>query len=169
MIAQVNTTALYGIDGFIVEVEADISNGLPGFDIVGLPDTAVKESKERIRAAIKNSGLVMPSKHITLNLAPAHIKKEGAHFDLPIAVGILCASEQFRQPSQDAVFLGELSLNGDLRRINGVLPMVIAAYQKGIKTIFLPEENAREAAVVEGLTVYGAKSLKDIVMHSTGV
>lgn len=168
MIAQVNTTALYGIDGFIVEVEADISNGLPGFDIVGLPDTAVKESKERIRAAIKNSGLVMPSKHITLNLAPAHIKKEGAHFDLPIAVGILCASEQFRQPSQDAVFLGELSLNGDLRRINGVLPMVIAAYQKGIKTIFLPEENAREAAVVEGLTVYGAKSLKDIVMHSTG-
>ncbi len=168
MIAQVNTTALFGIDGFIVEVETDISNGLPGFDIVGLPDAAVKESKERIRAAIKNSGLVMPSKRLTLNLAPADIKKEGAHFDLPIAVGILVASEQLKQPSSDAVFLGELSLNGDLRRINGVLPMVISAYQKGIKTIFLPQENAREAAVVEGLTVYGAKSLSEIVMHHTG-
>ncbi len=168
MIAQVNTTALFGIDGFVVEVETDISNGLPGFDIVGLPDAAVKESKERIRAAIKNSGLVMPSKHITLNLAPADVKKEGSHFDLPIAVGILCASEQFKQPQPDAAFLGELSLGGDLRRINGVLPMVISAYQKGIKTIFLPEENAREAAVVEGLTVYGAKSLADIVKHHTG-
>ncbi len=168
MISQVNTTALFGIDGFVVEVEADISNGLPGFDIVGLPDAAVKESKERIRAAIKNSGLVMPSKHITLNLAPADIKKEGSYFDLPIAVGILCASEQLKKPSCDTVFLGELSLGGDLRRINGVLPMVISAYQKGIKTIFLPEENAREAAVVEGLTVYGAASLLDIVKHYTG-
>ncbi len=168
MLAQVNTTALFGIDGYIVEVETDISNGLPGFDIVGLPDAAVKESKERIRAAIKNSGLAMPSKRITLNLAPADIKKEGAHFDLPIAVGILTASEQLRQPNADSVFLGELSLNGDLRRINGVLPMVISAYQKGIKTIYLPEENAREAAVVEGLTVYGAKSLSDIVRHHTG-
>ncbi len=168
MIAQINTTALFGIDGHIIEVEGDISNGLPGFDIVGLPDAAVKESKERIRAAIKNSGLVMPSKRITLNLAPADIKKEGAHFDLPMAVGILTASEQLKQPSADSAFLGELSLNGDLRRINGVLPMVISAYQKGIKTIFLPEENAREAAVVEGLTVYGAKSLLDIVMHHTG-
>ncbi len=168
MIAQVNTTALFGIDGFIVEVEADISNGLPGFDIVGLPDAAVKESKERIRAAIKNSGLVMPSKRITLNLAPADIKKEGSHFDVPMAVGILTASEQLKQPDSDTVFLGELSLNGDLRRINGVLPMVISAYQRGIKKIFLPEENAREAAVVEGLKVYGAKSLKDIVMHYTG-
>ncbi len=168
MIAQVNTTALFGIDGFIVEVETDISNGLPGFEIVGLPDAAVKESKERIRAAIKNSGLVMPSKRITLNLAPADIKKEGSHFDLSMAVGILTASEQLKQPSADAVFLGELSLNGDLRRVNGVLPMVISAYQRGAKSIFLPEENAREAAVVEGLLVYGAKSLKDIVMHHTG-
>ncbi len=168
MIAQINSAALFGIDGFIVEVEADISNGLPAFDIVGLPDAAVKESKERIRAAIKNSGLTMPSKRITLNLAPADIKKEGTHFDLPIAVGILTASEQLKQPSADSVFLGELSLNGDLRRINGVLPMVISSYQKGIKTIYLPEENAREAAVIEGLKVYGAKSLKDIVMHFTG-
>ena len=167
MIAQINSTALLGIDGYIVDVEIDISNGLPAFDIVGLPDAAVKESKERIRAAIKNTGLVMPTKRITVNLAPADIKKEGAHFDLPIAVGILVASEQLLVSDDEAIFLGELSLNGDLRRINGVLPMVISAYQKGIKTIYLPEENAREAAVVDGVTVYGVKNLKEIVLHFT--
>ena len=167
MIAQVNSTALLGIDGYIVDVESDISNGLPAFDIVGLPDASVKESKERIRAAIKNSGLVMPSKRITVNLAPADIKKEGAHFDLSIAVGILAASEQLPKLSKSSIFLGELSLNGDLRRINGVLPMVISAYQRGITTVYLPEENAKEAAVIEGMTVYGAKSLKDIVLHIT--
>ena len=167
MIAQVNSTALLGIDGYIVDVESDISNGLPAFDIVGLPDASVKESKERIRAAIKNSGLVMPSKRITVNLAPADIKKEGAHFDLPIAVGILSASEQLPKLSKSSIFLGELSLNGDLRRVNGVLPMVISAYQRGITTVYLPEENAKEAAVIEGMTVYGAKSLKDIVLHIT--
>ncbi|MBQ2931440.1 MAG: YifB family Mg chelatase-like AAA ATPase [Clostridia bacterium] len=168
MIAQVNSTALLGIDGYIADVEIDISNGLPAFDMVGLPDAAVKESKERIRAAIKNTGLVMPAKRITVNLAPAGIKKEGPGFDLPIAVGILAASEQLVVPKENAVFLGELSLNGDLRRINGVLPMVISAYQKGIKKVYLPLENACEAAVIDGLEVYGAKSLKDIVLHFTG-
>ncbi|MDO4743861.1 MAG: YifB family Mg chelatase-like AAA ATPase [Clostridia bacterium] len=168
MIAQVNSTALLGIDGYIVDVETDISNGLPAFDIVGLPDAAVKESKERIRAAIKNTGLTMPSKRITVNLAPADVKKEGAHFDLPIAVGILAASEQLSIPEDGAVFLGELSLNGDLRRINGVLPMVISAYQRGVKSVYLPKENAREAAVIEGLKVYGADSLKEIILHFTG-
>lgn len=168
MIAQVNSTALLGIDGYIADVEIDISNGLPAFDMVGLPDAAVKESKERIRSAIKNTGLVMPAKRITVNLAPAGIKKEGPSFDLPIAVGILAASEQLVVPKEKAIFLGELSLNGDLRRINGVLPMVISAYQKGIKKVYLPEDNACEAAVIEGLEVYGAKSLKDIVLHFTG-
>lgn len=168
MIAQVNSTALLGIDGYIVDVETDISNGLPAFDIVGLPDAAVKESKERIRAAIKNTGLTMPSKRITVNLAPADVKKEGAHFDLPIAVGILAASEQLSVPEDGDVFLGELSLNGDLRRINGVLPMVISAYQRGVKSVYLPKENAREAAVIEGLKVYGADSLKEIILHFTG-
>lgn len=167
MIAQINSTALLGIDGYIVDVEIDISNGMPAFDIVGLPDAAVKESKERIRAAIKNTGLSMPSKRITVNLAPADIKKEGAHFDLPIAVGILAASEQLPNPEANAIFLGELSLNGDLRRINGVLPMVISAYQKGLKTVYLPQENACEAAVIEGMTVYGVRCLKDIVLHLT--
>lgn len=168
MIAQLNSTALLGIDGYIVDVEIDISSGLPAFDIVGLPDTAVKESKERIRAAIKNTGLVMPSKRITVNLAPADIKKEGAHFDLPIAAGILMASEQLSLSAEDNAFLGELSLNGDLRRINGVLPMAISAYQRGIKRMFLPYENAREAAAIEGLEVFGLKNLTELVLHLTG-
>lgn len=168
MIAQLNSTALLGIDGYIVDVETDISNGLPAFEIVGLPDASVKESKERIRAAIKNTGLVMPSKRITVNLAPADIKKEGSHFDLPIAVGILQASEQLSSCGSDTIFLGELSLNGDLRRINGVLPMVISAFQRGIKRVFLPYENAREAAAIEGLEVFGLKNLKELVLHLTG-
>lgn len=168
MITKLSSAALYGIDGFVVDVETDISNGMPAFDIVGLPDTAVKESKERLRAAIKNSGLVVPAKHITVNLAPADIRKEGAHFDLPIALGILTASQQLEIPeSETTVFLGELSLSGDLRRINGVLPMVISAYQKGIRKVFLPTDNAKEAAVVEGLEVFGADSLKDILKHFT--
>ncbi len=169
MISMLNSTALCGIDGYIVDVETDISNGMPGFDIVGLPDAAVKESKERIRAAVKNTGLTFPSKRITVNLAPADIRKEGAHFDLPIALGILAASEQLDgNKCQDAIFLGELSLNGDLRRINGVLPMVISAYQKGIRKVFLPLENANEAAVIEGVQVFGAKSLEEILSHFIG-
>ena len=169
MISMLNSTALCGIDGYIVDVETDISNGMPGFDIVGLPDAAVKESKERIRAAVKNTGLTFPSKRITVNLAPADIRKEGAHFDLPIALGILAASEQLDgKKCQDAIFLGELSLNGDLRRINGVLPMVISAYQKGIRKVFLPLENANEAAVIEGVQVFGARSLEEILSHFIG-
>ncbi len=169
MISVLNSTALCGLDGYIVDVETDISNGMPGFDIVGLPDAAVKESKERIRAAIKNSGLVLPAKRITVNLAPADIKKEGAHFDLPIALGILGASEQLdADKCKGLIFLGELSLNGDLRRVSGVLPMVISAYQKGIRTVFLPADNAKEAAVVAGMEVFGVKSLKEILQHFTG-
>lgn len=169
MISMLNSTALCGIDGYIVDVETDISNGMPGFDIVGLPDAAVKESKERIRAAVKNTGLTFPSKRITVNLAPADIRKEGAYFDLPIALGILAASEQLDgKKCQDAIFLGELSLNGDLRRINGVLPMVISAYQKGIRKVFLPRENASEAAVIDGVQVFGAKSLEEILSHFIG-
>ncbi len=169
MISKLSSAALYGIDGFLVDVETDISNGLPGFDIVGLPDAAVKESKERIRAAIKNTGLAMPAKHITVNLAPADIKKEGSHFDLPIALGILVSSKQLDIPDADkTVFFGELSLSGDLRRINGALPMAISAFQNGIKKVFLPKANEKEAAVVEGLEVYGADNLKEILDHFTG-
>ncbi len=169
MISVLNSTALCGLDGYIVDVETDISSGMPGFDIVGLPDASVKESKERIRAAIKNSGLVFPSKRITVNLAPADIKKEGSHYDLPIALGILGASEQLDSSKlKDGVFLGELSLNGDLRRINGVLPMVISAYQKGIKKVFVPQDNAKEAAVVDGIQVFGVKNLSELLKHFLG-
>ncbi len=169
MISKLSSAALYGIDGFLVDVETDISNGLPGFDIVGLPDAAVKESKERIRAAIKNTGLAMPAKHITVNLAPADIKKEGSHFDLPIALGILVSSKQLEIPDADkTIFFGELSLSGDLRRVNGALPMAISAFQNGIKKVFLPKANEKEAAVVEGLEVYGADNLKEILGHFTG-
>lgn len=169
MISKLSSAALYGIDGFLVDVETDISNGLPGFDIVGLPDAAVKESKERIRAAIKNTGLAMPAKHITVNLAPADIKKEGSHFDLPIALGILVSSKQLDIPdAEKTVFFGELSLSGDLRRVNGALPMAISAFQNGIKKVFLPKANEKEAAVVEGLEVYGADNLKEILDHFTG-
>lgn len=169
MISKLSSAALYGIDGFLVDVETDISNGLPGFDIVGLPDAAVKESKERIRAAIKNTGLAMPAKHITVNLAPADIKKEGSHFDLLIALGILVSSKQLDIPdAEKTVFFGELSLSGDLRRVNGALPMAISAFQNGIKKVFLPKANEKEAAVVEGLEVYGADNLKEILNHFTG-
>ncbi|MBQ7096887.1 MAG: YifB family Mg chelatase-like AAA ATPase [Clostridia bacterium] len=169
MISMHKSAALSGIDGYIVDVETDISNGMPGFDIVGLPDTAVKESKERIRAAIKNSGLVFPAKRITVNLAPADMKKEGAHFDLPITLGILASSEQLDvRKTHDAIFMGELSLNGDLRAVNGVLPMVISAYQRGIRRVFLPRENAKEAAVVAGMEVFAVGSLQELFEHFSG-
>ena len=163
-IAKINSCALNGLNGYIVNVEIDISSGLPGFDIVGLPDTAVRESKERIRAAIKNTGLTMPPKRITVNLAPADVKKEGAYFDLPIALGILLASEQLTfDGGEETVFLGELSLDGEIRNVNGVLPMVISAFQNGKKRVFLPSCNEDEASVVEGMEVYGAESLEEII------
>lgn len=168
-IAKINSCALNGLNGYIVNVEIDISSGLPGFDIVGLPDTAVRESKERIKAAIKNTGLTMPPKRITVNLAPADVKKEGAYFDLPIALGILLASEQLSfDRGEETVFMGELSLDGEIRNVNGVLPMVISAFQSGKKRVFLPECNADEASVVEGMEVYGAKSLEEILKILTG-
>ncbi|MBQ2891518.1 MAG: ATP-binding protein [Bacilli bacterium] len=168
-IAKINSCALSGLNGYIVNVEIDISSGLPGFDIVGLPDTAVRESKERIRAAIKNTGLTMPPKRITVNLAPADIKKEGAYFDLPIALGILLASEQLSfEGGEETVFMGELSLDGEIRNVNGVLPMVISAFQSGKRKVFLPKCNEDEASVVEGMDVYGAESLEEILNILTG-
>lgn len=166
MMIKLNSMGLSGIEGYLVTVEADISAGMPNFDIVGLPDASVRESRERIRAAIKNTGLSVPAKKITVNLAPADVRKEGAYLDLPVALGILAASEQLAlKNAQEYVFLGELSLDGALRRVNGVLPMVISAYQQGLKKVILPYENAAEAAVVSGIEVYGAKHLKDILNH----
>ena len=165
-LAKVNSMGISGIDGYIVTVETDLSNGLPAFDIVGLPDASVKESKERVRAAIKNSNYSSPTKRITVNLAPADRKKEGAVYDLPITVAILAASQQIKEGATDGcAFLGELSLDGKLRGVPGVLPMVIAARDNGIKKIFLPLENANEASVVAGVEVFGAGNISEIVKH----
>ena len=168
-LAKVNSMGINGIDGYIVTAEVDISNGLPAFEIVGLPDASVKESKERVKASIKNSNYAVPVKRITVNLAPADRKKEGPSYDLPITVAILEASEQIKQgATTGCAFLGELSLDGILRGVNGVLPMVISARENGIKTVFLPVENAKEAAVVEGVEIIGARTLNEIVKHLNG-
>lgn len=163
MIAIVKSTALSGLDGQVVEVEVDVSNGLPCFDIVGLPDASVRESKDRVRAAIKNSGLEFPVKRITVNLAPADLKKEGPIYDLPIAVGILAATEQL-SPEQYGRFayVGELSLNGALRGIAGTLPSILAAVESSICEIIVPLENADEAALVEGANIFPAGSLAEL-------
>lgn len=165
MLATVTGCALFGLRGHRVTVEADLGNGLPAFEIVGLPDTAVKEAKERVKSAILNSGLRFPERRITVNLSPASLKKEGAGFDLPIAVALLCASEQLPQERTVTYgFLGELSLSGELRPIRGVLPACMALKEAGVKRIILPEGNAAEAAVCE-VEVYPAKSLADVAAH----
>lgn len=169
MLAKINSCALVGIEGQIVEVEVDISNGLPSFALVGLPDTAIKESKERVHSSIKNNGFEFPMKHITINLAPADLKKEGPAYDLPIAIGILCASEQLHTIDlTTTAFLGELSLNGDIRPIHGILSMCIELYKKGIQNLILPEKNALEASLVKGLNVLPANHLIDVIKHLTG-
>ncbi len=169
MIAKINSVGLTGMDGYSIGVETDVSNGVPSWDVVGMPDTAVRESKERIRSALKNSGLMIPGKRIVINLAPADVKKEGAYLDMPIALGILIASEQIKTLNlKECCFFGELSLDGGLRSVRGALPMAITAYQSGIKKLFLPKQNAMEAAVVEGLEVYGVESISEIAKVLSG-
>ncbi|MCD6359203.1 MAG: YifB family Mg chelatase-like AAA ATPase, partial [Dehalococcoidia bacterium] len=168
MLAKVMSCAVVGMDGTIVEVEADISRGLPALNIVGLPDKAVQESKERVRSAIKNSGCAFPNRRITVNLAPADLKKEGPAYDLPIAVGILFSSEQLSADISKAMFLGELSLDGALRHTSGILPMVSAAYQGGLSTVFVPASDAMEASLVEGLKVMPINTLSELVGHLRG-
>jgi len=170
MLAKVLSSAVIGIDAYIVEVEVDISQGLPSFATVGLPEGAVRESKERVKAAVKNSGYHFPSDKITVNLAPADIKKEGSAFDLPMALGILAATGLLRRPTYaDYVFLGELALDGLLRPVKGVLSMVIAAKEIGLKGVFLPPENATEAGVVEGIDIYPVHTLAQVVNALLGV
>jgi len=164
MLAKVLSSAVMGIDAYVVEVEVDISQGLPSFSTVGLPEGAVRESKERVKAAIKNAGYHFPSDRITVNLAPADVKKEGSGFDLPMAVGILAAMGIVPKDSYaDHLILGELSLDGLIRPIKGALPMAIAAKEIRMKGVFLPTENAPEAAVVEGVDVYPVQSLNQLV------
>lgn len=163
MIANVITGAIIGIEGYRITVEVDICSTIPGFTIVGLPDMAVSEAKERIRSAIKNQGYDFPSRRIVINLAPADIKKEGSGFDLPMAVGVLAANGDIEFDSLEGVgFLGELSLDGSLRAVNGVLPITLGLKESGITKIVVPEENAREAALVEGIEVYPVKDLQDV-------
>ncbi len=166
MLSHIYSCGLSGIDGFSVCVETDISNGLPAFDIVGLPDAAVKEAKERIRSAIKNTGFRFPAKHIVINLAPASKRKEGSGYDLPMALSIICATEQIYAPDlSKCAFFGELSLDGTVQPINGILPMVISAYKSRFTDMFVPTENADEAAVIEGVNIYPVSSLKALCDH----
>ena len=148
---------LSGIAGYAVSAECFLSGGLPAFDIVGLPDAAVREARERVRAAVKNCGAKFPVSRITVNLAPAGQKKAGTVYDLPIFVGLLAASGELPPPPAEAAFLGELSLTGAVRGVTGVLPMALAAWENGIRTLYVPAENAAEATLAGGLTVYGVE------------
>ena len=168
MLSRVMSFALRGLEGVPVEVETDINKGLVAYDLVGLPDAAVKESKERVRSAIKNSALRFPVSKITINLAPADIKKEGSHYDLPIAVSILKASDQLPSDTEGVVFLGELALDGTLRAVTGMLPMLISAKARGFTKFVVPYANANEASFIEGASVYALRSLKEVVDFLSG-
>jgi magnesium chelatase family protein len=169
MLAKVLSSAVFGIDAYTVEVEVDIATGLPAFSTVGLPDAAVKESKDRVKAAIKNCGYEFPSRRITVNLAPADIRKEGAAFDLPIAVGILAATDLVKRDKLGAFFiLGELSLDGDVKPIRGTLPVSVAVRDSGLRGLIIPEGNAKEAAVVKGVEVLAVKNLYEVVDFLNG-
>lgn len=170
MLSIIKSMALHGLDGYLVDVQVDVSAGLPSWEVVGLPDATVKESKERVKTAIKNSNIDFLSKRIVVNLAPADTKKEGSFFDLPIAIGILEAMECIENKKmKDYVFIGELSLDGKLNNVNGILPMCIEAKKMGIKTIILPEINAKEASIVNGITIIPVKNLRQVIDYLNGV
>ncbi|TCK97878.1 magnesium chelatase family protein [Natranaerovirga hydrolytica] len=169
MFSKVSSGALLGIDGMILQVEVDISNGLPAFDLVGLPDSSVKESKERVRTAIKNSGYTFPIERITINLSPADIKKEGPIYDLPIAIGLLtCVDCINAKALKDVLIIGELSLDGHINRINGILPIIYSAYKEGYKKCIVPIDNAKEGGVVNGIDIIGVSHLTEVVDYLNG-
>jgi magnesium chelatase family protein len=169
MFARTNSMGLYGMESYMVEVEADLTQGLPRFDIVGLPDTSVSEAKNRVHSAIKNGGFSYPVSRITVNLAPADKKKEGPVYDLPVFLSILIASRQLKGVPENSAFIGELSLSGEVRRVNGALPMVIKAQESGIKSVFIPQANAAESSVVRGIDVYPVKDVSQLIKHLNGV
>ena len=168
MYAKVTSLGVTGLAGYLVQVETDLSGGLPQFNLVGLPDSAVKESSELVRSAVKNLHYQWPPSRITVNLAPADVRKTGPVYDLPVFIGILAAQGKVPSPSPERAFLGELGLDGTLRPVTGVLPMALTAAQQGVKELFLPAENAAEAAVAEGLTVYPARNAQEVVLHLCG-
>ena len=169
MLAKVKTAAVVGLDAQEVEVEVDILSGLPAVNIVGLPDTAVQEARERVRSAVRNSGCHFPMRRITVNLAPADLKKAGPAYDLPIAVGIILSSEQVSVDASQLLFLGELSLDGSLRHTHGIISMVGLAKDKGISTVFVPAADAREASLIDGVTIIPVSSLSQLVSHLRGL
>ena len=168
MICSVNTMSVNGIVGNLVEVECFISNGLPAFEVVGLPDTAVKEARERVRAAAKTSGMRFPNSRITVNLSPAFVKKSGTHFDLPILLAILSATGAIKKPPESAAFIGEVGLDGKIRAVNGILPMAIAAKQNGIDALYVPVDNAPEATLARGPVVYPVQTVKELLATLNG-
>jgi len=168
MIAKVKSAAVVCLEGAIVEVEVDLSPGLPSFTIVGLPDKAVQEARERVRSAIRNSYYKFPNRRITVNLAPADLKKEGPAYDLPIAIGILLSSGQLNADLSHSIFIGELSLDGKLRHTHGILPMVALARDKGLSSIFVPYDDAKEASLIDNIHIFPAESLAQLVAHLQG-
>ncbi|MGN0447233.1 MAG: YifB family Mg chelatase-like AAA ATPase [Acutalibacteraceae bacterium] len=169
MFVKINSMGLNGLDGYEVGIEASIDNGMGRFDIVGLPDTAVSESRDRVRSAMKNSGYKFPSSRITVNLTPADIKKEGSIYDLPILVALLIATGQLTCNTEKACFLGELSLNGKVRKVSGALPMTIKAQELGYKEIYVPFDNINECCVVKGIDIYPIENVKKLYDHLTGI
>lgn len=170
MLSKVKTMSLEGLNGYLVEIQSDVTGGLPSFDIVGLPDIRVKESKERVKAAIKNCGVEFPSRKILVNLAPADKKKEGTFFDLPIAIGILFSIEELYNTErlEETCFLGELSLDGKINKVNGVLPMCIEAVNLGIKRVVIPKDNCREAEIIKNLEIIPVEHLNDVINYLQG-
>ena len=169
MISIVKSMSLHGLEGYPIEVQVDVSGGLPCFEIVGLPDTSIREAKERVKTAIKNSGFELQSRRIIVNLAPANTKKEGSYLDLPIAIAILINIEEIqKQDLKNTIFIGELSLDGKINKINGVLPICIEARHLGIEKVIVPLENSNEAAIVDGIDVIGVKTLEEVVDYLNG-
>ncbi len=168
MFAKINSLGLFGLNSFNVDVEIEISRGIPIFEIVGLPDLVVKESRERIKASLRSCNIEFPVARVMVNLAPAGTRKSGSVHDIAILVAILKATEYIKKPLDDYCFIGELSLNGQLRSVEGVLPMVLLAKESGFKGVFVPKENAFEASVVDGIEIYGAESVNDILEHFSG-
>jgi len=169
MLSKVFSCAVVGLDGELIEVEVDIAQGMPAFAIVGLPDAAVQEAKERVRSAIKNSGFQFPRGRITVNLAPADLRKEGPSYDLPIAVGILIASQQVIAQTERTVFLGELALDGQVRHAHGVLPMVALAKERGVATVYVPDADALEASLINEVRIFPVRTLGQLMAHLAGL
>ena len=165
MFSRINSMGLFGMDSYMVQVETDLSQGLPRFDIVGLPDAAISEAKNRVRSAIKNTEFAFPVSRITVNLAPADTRKEGSVYDLPILMALLKAGRQINFDSDNMAFIGEVALDGLVRRVDGALPMVITAAKNGIKTVFVPTENAAESSVVQGIEVIPVRSVEQLIKH----